>query len=489
MWLPQLSPRQMEVFNCFDRFLLVHGPRLSSKTWAIVHKILRHCFDVDGARVAMVCRTNKNAKSGPWLDLTNIAIPEWVRANIGFKVVDGPGITGDTRMSYVKVLNRYGTVSEIELHSLDHCPDVVEKFRGTKFSMFYFSELDNFDDRIVFDTTIQQLRMMPRVPYEMHQWIGDTNPPESGTNNWMHDIWFKDKEREDHPNPDYQSRIHQIKFSLDDNIYIDERAKEDLKGSLRSKPGLYRRWVEGIWEEDISDGFFSDVFNDNVHVLGNIRKPSRTEWEVIVPTDTCTGLLTGTDLGQINHSGHILEKVRQPNGEYSYHVIDELVSRDRAISIREFTIALLDRMNRWENYCMTNYNRKIQWRHWSDNSAMVFRAAAEATDALIVRNVSGGKILLQAAPKFAGSVMARVEMVHRLLYDKRLYISAACPITIQMIKALKRGTSKVEPISRVNGHIHVFDSLSYILMSEEPVALLQNRPAVERGTPINSFTL
>lgn len=489
VWVPTLSPRQMEVFNDYHRYLLVHGPRMSSKTWSIVHKMLRHAFDINGARVAMVCRTNKNAKSaGPWVDLTKIAIPEWEAAGIGFKVVEGPAMTGDTRMSYVIIRNRFGTTSEIQLHSLDYCPDVVEKFRGTKFSMFYFSELDCFNDRIVFETTVQQLRMMPQIPYDQHQWIGDTNPPDTGTNNWMHDLWFKELEREDHPDPEYQSRLHQIRFSLDDNVFLDERAKADLKGSLRSKPALYRRWVDGIWEEDLSNGFFSEVFTD-AHVLGDIHKPNRTDWDVITPSNSCVGLIAGFDIGDVNHSAHIVEKIRAPDGNHVYAVLDELVSFDRTISVREFTLAFMRLMEKWERYCMKAYNRQINWRCWSDSSAMRWRSAAEATDALIVRNVSGGKIMLQAAPKFNYSVMARVETLHRLLYDKRIFYSAACPKTILMTKALKRGTTKVEPINRNGGHIHVFDSLSYILLAEDPVDIAINGPRVNKANEVSTFTM
>lgn len=438
----------------------------------------------------MVTRTNKNAKAGGvWIDLTRMAIPEWEAANIGFKVTEGPKVTGDTRMSYVKILNRFGTESEIQLHSLDYCLDVDEKFKGTRFSMFYFSELDNFEGMVVFTSTIQQLRMNPEIPYEQHQWIGDTNPPESGTNNWLHDLWFKERERENHPDPEYQSRIHQIKFSLDDNIYLDARDKADLKASMRHRPSLYRRLVEGIWEEDLTNGFFSDVFSEQAHVLGDVSSPNRDDWDVITPSGNCIELICGFDLGNTNHSAHIVEKIKTPSGDNVFAVLDELVTVDRAISLREFTIAFMQRMEKWEQFCMEKYQRPVRWKCWSDSSAMNWRAAAEATDALIVRNVSGGKILLQAAPKFNHSVMARVNSLHRLMYERRVFISALCPSTIKMAKALKRGTSKIEPISRSGGHIHVFDSLTYILIAEEPMDLLVNKPNVTKQKVGEAFVL
>ena len=44
-----MAQKQMDVFNDFHRFLLLTGPRKSGKTIAAMHKILRHCFDNNGA--------------------------------------------------------------------------------------------------------------------------------------------------------------------------------------------------------------------------------------------------------------------------------------------------------------------------------------------------------------------------------------------------------------------------------------------------------
>jgi hypothetical protein len=438
--------------------------------------------------VAVFARTTKNAKAGGiWLDLTRIALPEWIAASIGMKVVDEPAVTGDTRMSYFKVSNRYGGVAEVQLHSLDYCPDIVEKIKGGRFSMVYFSELEVFDDRIVFDISEDQLRMLG-LPYEAHQWLADTNPPETGTNNWLHDLWFKEKDEDKHPDPEYQAQICRIDFAIDDNPFLDPREKATLIAKYRHRQSLYNRYVLGTWEEDLTNGFFSDVFLEGTHVLGDIRKPERKDWDVLVPSNSCTGLIGGFDMGEVNHSAHIVEKIRAPDGNHVYAVLDELVSLDRAISVRDFTLAFMRMMEKWERYCMEKYQRSIQWRCWSDNSAMRWRSAAEATDALIVRNVSGGKIMLQAAPKFNHSVMARVETLHRLLADQRMFYSAACPRTIAMTKALRRGTTKVEPINRSGGHIHVFDSLTYILLAEDPVDIALNGPRVNRA-PAAAFTI
>lgn len=429
----------------------------------------------------MFTRTTKNAKAGGvWVDLTQIALPEWLNAKIGMRVVEEPRVTGDTRMSYFRVSNRWGGVAEVQLHSLDHCPDIVEKIKGARFSMVYFSELDVFEDRIVFDISEDQLRMIG-LDYAEHFWIGDCNPPETGPNNWLHDLWFKEKARDDHPDPEYQSQIHRIDFTLDDNPFLDEREKRTLIAKYRHRQSLYNRYILGIWEEDLTDGFFSEVFTES-HVLGNIAMPTRDQWEIITPTQGCHELLLGLDPGSVNHSAQIVEKINTPSGEPVFAVIDEIVSTEHKISIREFTEAIVERMDFWESFCKTNFNRKPRWRTWSDTSVFRYNSAAEVDEALIIRNLSNGRIQPMGARKFPQSVKARVDCLHRLIWEKRVFFSAMCTNTISMVKALKRGKAQVDYVARTK-HKHPFDSLTYILINEDPIAMEQNAPRTDRGAP------
>ena len=72
-WYPPMNSKQLEIFEDYHRYLLVHGPRKSGKTFGIIHKVLRHAFDVDGAMIAIVTKTIKNAKSaGVWVLLAKM---------------------------------------------------------------------------------------------------------------------------------------------------------------------------------------------------------------------------------------------------------------------------------------------------------------------------------------------------------------------------------------------------------------------------------
>ena len=483
VWYPRLYPKQMELFNDRHRFLLVHGPRRSTKTWACMARILRHAFDTNGARVAMICPTLKNSKAGGiWVDMTTIAIPEWERANIGFKVVEGPKMTGDTRMSYFIIRNRWGGTSEVQLHSLDYVHDVEEKFKGTKFSMFYFSELDNFNDPIVFKTTIQSLRMTPEIPYEEHFWIGDTNPPADGPDNWMYKVWLDEAKRDNHPNKSYQSRFHDLAFTLDDNIEMDPRDREDLIESLKGDQNLYNRYVLGMWVEDSRDNLFGDVFKKDRHIIGDTTPADKKDWEIITPSPNCHQLYIGIDPGDVNHAAVIIEIINTPTGEPIYSVIDEVVSVGKNVSLREFTEAICRQMDFWESFVSTSFHRKVLWKTWSDSSVLRYRSAANSDEALLIRNLSKGRIQCRAAEKFTGSVETRVRIVHRLLWENRLFVSAQCTETIKMLTGLRKGPSKLEPIAPRKLK-HAFDAMSYPILQEEPAALEKGMPSTSRTAP------
>lgn len=475
-WVPSICIKQFEVYNDYHRYLLVTGPRKSAKTIAVINKIVRHAWENDRAMVAIVTKTIKNAKTGVWEDLIKFVLPQWINANIGLRYTQEPKVTGDARLNLLRITNAQGTESEIQLHSVDYCQEIVAKFKGSRFSLIFFSEIDNFDDRVIFDIGTDQLRSFT-VPYKELQFIGDCNPPESGTRNWQHDLWFKEKDRDDHPDPEFQNQLHRIEFKLDDNPFIDEREKKDLKAKYRYRKATYNRFINGQWEDDSTEGHFSDVFNETVHILGDVGKGER-----ILPSEGCLEqapgsgtLLTGWDPGEVNHAMVILEKIETAGKDdqvvTKFAVLDELQVLNRRIGLRAFAEGAIELIDKWEKYCLDNYKRKPRWRHFSDSSAFRFKSAAESTDELLVREISQGRINLAAAPKYRNSVRDRVKLVHQLLFEQRLFFSGQCQNVLTSIRMLKKGDSAVEYVL-INEHKHAFDALSYALISEAPIDLV-----------------
>ena len=485
LWLPPLNPKQLDIFNDTHRYLLVHGPRKSGKTFGIVQKVIRHSFDVRAGMWGIVCKTIKNAKAaGVWVLLTRM-LKLWEAGCAGFRVTEGPKTTGDSKMSFVRIRNRYGGISEIQCHSLEHSSEVESKFKGPAYSGFWLSEFDQYCDEHAFDIFCDALRMWPDVAYEEHQIICDCNPPDTGTANWIHDKWFKFKDTEENENTsegerELRASLHRVLVNIEDNPQLDPRERRDLEARYSKRKTLYSRFVLGVWEQDITDGHFSDVWNEDVHVVGNADGPKDT-WEVMVPTPGCKELLTGWDMGEKkSHSFHIMEKIVKEDPAtrrmiVEFNVIDELVVVNQFVSIEDFVTGAVEKMDHWNRYLQKTQNVTVQWRHWSDTSAFERRASSDSSDAAIAFAASSGRIVLQGAPKYRDSNRDKVNLVWQFLYSKRLRVSAQLFTTRQMFAMLRADPNS--PTSRYvkrDKHKHPFDSLSYPIMAEAPVDMFRS---------------
>lgn len=479
IWIPKLFPKQIDVFNSRAKALLVCGPRFSGKTWAVLHRVVRHLWETPGARVALFSKTIKTAKDGGiWEDLTCYTLPEWFAANltgmnddIVFQYTVEPKIDGQTRTLYFRVRNYWGGESELKLFSLDYDADVEAKVKGTRFSMMWFSELSNFQDRKVFTTTKQQLRM-PHLRDDQHQWIADTNPADEGEESWIYQVWYKERMLDEAPAQfksdaekagfkTFQKQLGLIEIMLTDNPYLTEEKKTEIRNDYHYDPDLYARYVEGKWT-GISGKkrVFRDIFN-TLHIAGDAESNNEDDWEIITPSENCVELICGWDLGDVNHSAHILEKIVHGN-DVHWRVLDELVVIKREVTIEDFTIAFLEKMEFYNRVA----SKPIRWTHWSDDSALTrFRSTVGEMDANIVKRASNGKITLQGVDKPADSVMKRVALLRRLLLGDRVKVSANCKSTIEMLKKLAYGPTKAEPVEG-DRHKHPFDSLSYAILME-----------------------
>lgn len=486
-WAPDLSPKGYDVLNDYHRFLMLSGCRKSSKTINSCAKICRHLWENDNAMIAIVGKSIRSIKSsGVWQDLVilDTGIKQWLRAGIGFDYVVEPKITGDTKMSFFRIRNMHGGVSECQVHSLEHDHEVEQKFKGTRYSMFYLPEADQFQTEMVLQILDDQLRI-PSIPYEDHQILLDTNPAEEGPDHFLHRVFYRKCGEDDQPfTPARAGKYRVIDFSLDDNPFISDQEKQDLKDKYRHDPLKYARYVEGKWERDTTGGVFEDVWSEHLHVVGSTNGP-KEDWQILIPGQYSHEFSVGWDAGDVNHSASFLCP-RETDTETIFDLIDELVVVDRQISIADFTEGVLEKMDSWEKMVKDLYgaNHKIFWRHWSDPSAADrYRSAADSFDSKIIRNVSEGRIILGFASKGAGSVKRRKDLLRRLLFQNRIAVSAQCRAHIEMFRYLKPGPSQAEPIQRSSVHKHAFDSLTYALSNEAPAELDRRNSATTIKKP------
>ena len=468
-WQPDLMPKQCEVMNSRKKFLLVTGPVRSGKTVACAHRLLRHAWETQHARIAIFAKTIKSAYAGGvWSDLVETVLPEWLNAKMGMRITKGPGIDGSTRLRYLWLSNRYGGNSEIQLRSLDFDLDVEPALKSGRFSMFWFSELSNFHDRIVFDASAERLRM-PHLSDSAHCWQADTNPPDEGTSSPWYKLFYEERLAENHPYPDVQQKFGVVEFQLSDNLFLTESERNEIFARYAHDADRRDRYCFGKWTTSTEAGLFSEVFLADTHVLGKANTYDEDDWEVILPSETCSKMVTGWDIGTSkNHSAHILERIGGDGFAGSiFHVLDEIVSVGTMLTVEDFTTLVDERIVFWEKYIREHcHQQPVEWRHWADTSAFdTFRASLGCFDHMIVAVASEGRIMLQACPKGKGSIFKRVDLLRKLLFQNRIYVSARCIQTVKMLGSLKKGKTKMEPVQS-NEMTHVFDSLTYALAPE-----------------------
>lgn len=502
VWVPTMFYKQTLVFNSIARALLVAGPRLSGKTRATLHRIARHLWETDGARVGMFVRTLKSSKDGgSWTLMIRSILPEWMRAGIGMrytsetKGIFGPKTDGLTRTPFFRVTNRHGTESEMMLFSLDNDDDVEAKLKELEFSMIYFSELDKFGDRRVLTVALPSLRM-GHLKFEQHMWISDCNPSEEGDASWIFQCFYRErtmgypaytayqKQRglptlDESEYDSFYGQLQVIEILPHDNEFVDPRQLQEVKVACGADEGLYARHVLGkwVWGGGDASRHFRAIFKPFRHVIGNCEDNNPENWLCANPAAGSFEIITGWDLGDVNHAAVFIDKT-YIDGVSVFTVVDEVVSTGEEVSIAAFTQMCLETLEALEKLAGKTY---LTDRAWSDRNSMErYCALSDRYAYEEVLAESDSRFFLRGVGREAkarGSVRLRVALLKRLLHEDRLKISAHCKRTIQMFKDLKKGIALTDFVVS-NEDKHVFDALSYALFMESAEDLENDAPRV-----------
>lgn len=464
-WVPEMSPKGVSIYNNQMRFLLVAGPRRSGKTIGVCDRVWRHCWDVDRARVGVWVKFAKLAMDGGcWTDLNIRLEDQWLASNMGMKLIKA-GHEPISRQPFLDVSNRYGTKSRVSLNSLDFDANAETLMRGKKYSMVWMNEFSNFKTRKVFDTAIECLRVGPN---SSRQFIADTNPDEEGEDSWIWKLWWGERLADQHPDPAFRDQLDVIEVMIEDNPFLTTEERTLLEAQYRHDPDLYNRYILGRWTRATTDSVFSDVFRHELHIIGDCSHRDTGEWDLMLPQDDCTDLVTGWDLGSVNFSISFMEPATI-DGMPTFKLLDEVVWIKKKVGLEDLVEAVLEKMAFWER----QVGKPIMWRHWSDKQALdTHRPIGDTYDAAYVYKYSGGQIDLKAAPKFPDAVRMRVVLLRRLLFGGRVLVGANCPAHISMLKGLRKGTTALSVIDRLSVHKHPFDSFTYALQSELPLEFM-----------------
>lgn len=469
-WVPSMSPKGMWVLENRRRYTLLHGTRKAGKSNTAQHCVIQHCYNNDGANVAIVVQgLGMAASSGVWDDITGregLLEKEWFQASKEFRWVKKPTMLSDSKLRYCELTNYKGGVSRIELHTLTRSSD-VRKFKDSRFSMVYMVEVDRWDSSDVFFSLIPQLRV-PMVPHERRSIILDCNPPKEGEDHWLHEVFIKDKKGNYPPdvNPDYM----EVSFNLNtDNPFISEKEKQEIYDANKHDPiELDRNWF-GKWVRSRAGSAFKDQYTKSVHVIG-----SQSNGTLLLPPPGSFLFGGGWDLGDaMNHAQVSICPVTLPSGIVVAYIIDELAKVGQNSSVRDFTEEIVEQRKWWTKVMAKRGSPTIRWEDYCDKSNLRYSAAADRSTAQTVLASSGEmEICLEGAPKGAGSVMARANMLRRLLFERRIFVSSKCEQVIKMLNELKEYKGKIPDDDPMK---HIFDALTYPLPFLMPI----NQPKSE----------
>lgn len=517
IWLPDLFGKQWDVFNSYDRALLVSGSRYAAKSYSILHRLVRHMWEVPNSRVGIFSRVLKNSKdAGLWKNLHEITLKEWIASGIGIKYTTkdyndkpGPKVDGTTRTPFFRLRNMYGGESECMLFSLSNDNEAEATLKEREFSLIYFSELSNFSTRSVLSLGRACLRLKG-ISYDQQQWMADTNPAEEGEHSWIYEAWYIEPTISYDDYVQRQQKLHKyvpseeefteqregmrlIEMHAKDNIKLDKRQISELRHMYSYDPALAARFRDGLWVFGGGDEshHFRRFFKPNIHVLGSCEGPDEDNWEMINPSPACHALITGHDLGETNnHASCIIEKqmASLPTADPKvslirahFSVLDELVSIKEFVNLDDFTLEFMRMIEALEKSAGRTFNLDMAY---SDSSTLSkWNAASSSFPAEQVEAASNGRLVLIGVNKSQFPPRWRVQILQQLLAFNRLRVSAHCVHTIQMLKDLRKGSGKLNFVLQSDSNRHIFDALTYALISElrEEIVTASNQNVATRS--------
>lgn len=471
---PSLSPKQHKLLAMTHRrpgakkFILASGPRMATKTTAALAAVAQNLWEVNNARFSVVATSvSAGDDSGCWTVLTTQTIPEWIAGDFGMEWVTTPKQNGVTKKLYFEVKNKWGGISRCQLDSLKNETEVEGRFKNKEYSGLYISELSNYKKRSTFDTWRQCLR---GKSWENDDFIfiGDTNPAEEGKRSWIWQIWWDERlcETNEEGFRIWQSELGLMEFTVADNIFMDENWHKSQAAKYAHSEDLLRRYYYGEWVEATGNSIFHDQFRPTAHIIGEHETAVNQDPEVLVPDVNCSELITGWDAGVTNSAFMIIEKgwqYRKGKEVSIFNILDEVVFLKSDQDLDDFVSECMERILIWESWL----GRVLHWRNWSDRSAFDLRGGlGNVYHHQLIRQMTEGKIILQAADRSPGSIRQRVDITKKLLFEDRLFISRSrCPRLIESFQGLPPG--KAGAAIKKDSHFkHAFDACSYALVSE-----------------------
>ena len=465
-WHPDLNPTQQVIFNDSKRFVLGHGEKGSGKTIGFGHKIVRHAYENSNALVMVISPSMRSGAEGIWHDLETLILPAW-KEGMGLEYSESK-LDPNTKDRHRWIENRFGGWSKLLLISIPYAAAVEARIKGPAPSMVYVDELTQCNGREYFTFPAAQLGRRRGIQGPQ-QYCASCNP--EGPSHWVYRTFFEDCFDEE-GNKDPEFSVYHVPIT--ENITrLPDGYVENLHRILRTDPVERRRLIEGEWiDRPTGESLFKDYFVPEMHVKGEpIKGTGLTPMKGFPVT-------VGYDLGQVYSSIAFMQMIPTQD-KVLWIVFDEMDYLGERHLYKRLAQEVCRKMDYWNR----KLDHEFNYEHISDSSAInQWHPGGEGSyDAWDIERFSDGRVKLQGCPKGKGSVEARIRVLQQKLFNDELYVSAACPLTVDMLTQLQ--SDKKDPSKpKRSKYIHKFDAVTYPMLKLE-LNGMRNTLQIDKARP------
>ena len=468
-WLPSLSKTQREIFDDPSRYILAYGERGTGKTYVLGgHKLVRHSYEnFNALSLCIVGVKSQATMGGVWHKLQTEVLPLWAEG-LGIHITEER--RDEQKNLYIDVENRYGGYSRIVVISVPYGAFIRDRIKGFEPSYVFIDELTNLDTDDYFNAVVQQIGRRPGIRGPQ-QYTAACNP--DGPSHWVYKRFFELPYRDGEWNDDYSVyhlKIEENKENLPKGYY------DNVMEAVSDDPVEEARMIRGEWiDRPQGDAIFRPYFLENIHMKGDAKRD-------ILPNPSYP-IICGWDPGAVNNAVIFLQCL-VGSDRTIWVCFDEMIWINEKMPYTAMIPKIMRRMRYWNNRMDT----KFTFEHISDNSAFnQFRARTGSYDVRDIQQISAAKaesfnmesIRMKAAPKFSGSVEARVRLMISKLQQEEFVLSHRCGGIKKMFHNLvaeKSKGGKYDPSlpfkPRRSVYIHGFDALTYPLLYYNAGAML-----------------
>ena len=457
-WIPSLGVTQRKIFDDPSNYILAYGERGSGKTFVLGgHKLVRHLYENFNALAVVIVGVRSQATmGGVWHKLQTEILPEWVD---GIDLEHTSERQDTQKNLFMDVTNRFGGTSRVVLISIPYGAFIRDRIKGFEPSYVFIDELTNLDPNDYFNAVVQQLGRRQGI-HGPQQYTAACNP--EGPSHWVYKRFFEAPYDEDGAwNDDYGTYHVKIEENL---VNLPEGYYARIEEAVKNDPIEEARMVRGEWiDRPAGEAIFGPYFNDALHSKGDAKTG-------LLPSPKYPVVL-GWDPGSVNNAVIFMQVL--PGLERSvWLVFDELVTINKKLPYTTLIPLVMRKMAYWNR----KMNHKFSFVHVSDNSAFnQYRAKQGSYDVRDIQEISASKadtfnleaIRMKAAPKFNGSVEARVRLTIAKLQNEEFLMSVQCSNIRKMFRNLvseKQGKTYDPNLAfkpRRSVYVHAFDAMSY----------------------------